>query len=174
MATHKPDLISEEIDEAYKKEIRGDLGVTYDSVARGERFKRWVFEVMYHPRTEVVIFFLILASIILLVIEVSLPSDAHTKGGWIGAMTRGGERSWFFYLDVGFSVVFLLEYGIKLWIAPKKWFFIKSNWVDLLAIMPVLRIFRIGRALRLLRLSPTASSDPYWSVDAAARERDGR
>lgn len=131
-------------------EVRQDLGANYDSIARDSVLKRRIFEWIYDPKTEMSIFALIIISILILVIEVSLP----TKGvvSWAGNTPVKQVEEWFFYLDVAVSTIFAIEYMIKLWIAPRKWFFIRHNWIDLLAILPILRVFRIGRAVRLLRL----------------------
>lgn len=130
--------------------IRADLGVNYTNVAAQSSFKRKLFEFIYDPRTELAIFALIVASVTMLVVEVSLPDRGPV--GWLGSMSTKEITGWFFYLDMGFSLFFLAEYVIKLWIAPKKWYFVRHNWIDLLAILPILRVFRLGRAVRLLRL----------------------
>lgn len=131
-------------------EIRRDLGANLDSIGKKDSFKRRVFEFIYEPRTEVAIFILIVLSIIILIIEVSLPESGPVD--WMGNRDAKVVESWFFKLDVTLSFIFGLEYLTKLWIAPRKWYFIRHNWIDLLALLPILRVFRIGRAVRLLRL----------------------
>lgn len=148
----KDELSDEQYEALRQKEIRGDMGANYETIARDSSFKRKVFDFMYHPATEILIFLLIIISVVMLIVEVSLPDDGSPAGGWLGGLTKREARGWFFYADVTFSIIFLIEYLTKLWIAPRKWYFIKKNWIDLLAIFPVLRVFRIGRAVRLLRL----------------------
>lgn len=156
MAEHEPmgvidESVSEqELEELRQREIRGDLGANYDAIARSSPLKRRIFEFVYSPRVEIAIFFLIVISILLLIVEVSLPTTGSVS--WLGEMPIKQAGRLFFWVDFGFSMIFLVEYLIKLWIAPRKWYFVKTNWIDLLAIFPVLRIFRIGRAVRLLRL----------------------
>ncbi|MEL6347033.1 MAG: ion transporter, partial [Myxococcota bacterium] len=58
----------------------------------------------------------------------------------------------FFWADVLITVCFVIEYALKLLVAPRKWYFIRKNLLDLLAILPIMRIFRLGRAVRLFRL----------------------
>lgn len=49
-------------------------------------------------------------------------------------------------------ILFILEFFIKLIVAPRRLSFIKDNWITMIALlMPALRVFRIFRALRLLR-----------------------
>jgi len=145
------DGVSDEtIEDMRQRDIRADLGANYDTIARSSPLKRKIFEFIYAPKVEICIFVLIVFSILLLIIEVSLPISGPVD--WLGGRDAKELKSFFFNLDVVFSVAFLFEYLIKLWIAPRKWYFIKTNWIDLLAIFPVLRVFRIGRAVRLLRL----------------------
>lgn len=156
---HPDDAIREEeegkvsdetIEDLRQRDIRADLGANYEAIARSSPIKRKIFEFIYAPKVEIGIFLLIILSIVLLVIEVSLPVEGTI--GWLQGMTAEEAKRFFFKIDVFFSVIFLFEYLIKLWIAPRKWYFVKTNWIDLLAIIPVLRVFRIGRAVRLLRL----------------------
>lgn len=136
--------------EQQREGMRADMGVNYATIARQSDLKRKLFDLLYDPRAELLIFFVIVASVVLLIIEVSLPERGPV--GWLGSMSTNEITGGFFYLDLGFSLFFLTEYLLKLWIAPRKWYFIRHNWIDLLAIFPILRVFRIGRAVRLLRL----------------------
>jgi voltage-gated potassium channel len=50
--------------------------------------------------------------------------------------------------------VFWIDYLLKLIIAPNKWLYIRRNFITLLAlVLPALRIFRLARAVRLLRVA---------------------
>jgi len=132
------------------REVRHDMGESYQHVASASPIKRRVFELLYHPITELLIFALIVASVTLLAIEVAHPE--WESAGWMGRVFQGKEHGPFFWADVALTSVFLVEYLLKLWVAPRKRYFIRTNIIDLLAILPLLRIFRIGRAVRLLRL----------------------
>ena len=137
-------------EDVHWQEIRAELGVNQATMEKQSALKRKVMGFMYDPKTEIALLLFILLSIILLIIEVSLPS--HGPPGWMGSASVKEVTSGFFYLDVGFSVLFAMEYLIKLWVAPRRMYFVRHNIIDLLAILPILRIFRIGRAVRLLRL----------------------
>lgn len=137
-------------EEQHWNEVRSDMGANLTTIAKQSKFKRAVFEFIYDPKTELSIFFLIVLSITLLVVEVSMPAKGPV--GWLGSISAREAKGWFVYLDVVFSLIFLAEYLIKLWIAPRKFYFIRNNIIDLLAILPILRVFRLGRAVRLLRL----------------------
>src|SRR5689334_12023243 len=49
-------------------------------------------------------------------------------------------------------VIFLIDFLIKLWLAPRRWSYLRHNWLTVLAlVIPALRVFRIARAISLLR-----------------------
>jgi voltage-gated potassium channel len=128
-----------------------EMGESYEDASKSQGpLKRKIYDLAYHPATELVIFFLVIVSIALLVIEVATPKSGPV--GWMGGLSAGEISGGFFWADVAISSLFAVEYSVKLWVAPRKWYFIRRNWVDLLAILPVLRVLRIGRAVRLLRL----------------------
>ncbi len=54
-------------------------------------------------------------------------------------------------------IIFGIDYGIKLLLAPERFEYIKRNWLTLLALaLPALRIFRAFRAFSLLRAARAA------------------
>ncbi len=54
-------------------------------------------------------------------------------------------------------IVFILEFILKLTLAPKKLSYIKRNWLTVISLaVPAMRVFRIARIMRLLRLSRAA------------------
>jgi len=60
------------------------------------------------------------------------------------------------YIDIGILIIFTFDYFIRLLYADKKWLFVRSNIIELLAIIPfnsLFRSLRIFRALRLLRFA---------------------
>lgn len=72
-------------------------------------------------------------------------------GGWISL-----DKAPYIYIDSGMLIIFAVDYFARLYLAPKKWDFVKRNVFDLLAIIPfnsIFSFFRIGRALRLVRLA---------------------
>ena len=58
-------------------------------------------------------------------------------------------------LEVSSTVIwisFLLDFGLRLTLAPHKWIYLRQNWLTAISLLlPALRIFRIARILRLLR-----------------------
>jgi voltage-gated potassium channel len=64
-----------------------------------------------------------------------------------------GANSTVFAIDLFIWAVFALEYGIRLYLAPAKGRFIRSNVIDLLVVLvPFLRPLRLAASFRMLRL----------------------
>lgn len=80
------------------------------------------------------IYEIILASLVILSLVADLPKEQG------------------FVLDGIIWVIFLLDYIVRLIMSEKKWEFIKSNPLDLIAIIPLDQIFRAVRLIRLLRV----------------------
>jgi voltage-gated potassium channel len=55
--------------------------------------------------------------------------------------------------DTGVLVIFALDYGVRFILAKEKWAFIKSNILDLVAILPFSSVFRMARVARVVRLT---------------------
>lgn len=98
---------------------------------------------------DVLLLWFIFSSVLLVMLE-TVP-DLYQRYG-----------TYFIYLEWGFTIVFTVEYGLRVFSVSKPWKYIKSGWgiIDLLAILPTyLNIFFGGsnyliivRALRLLRI----------------------
>ncbi|WP_114779596.1 hypothetical protein [Botryobacter ruber] len=59
-------------------------------------------------------------------------------------------------------VLFIFEFVLKLFLAPRKLAYIKQNWITLLAlVIPAFRAFRLLRAIRLLRATRVASTTKF-------------
>jgi voltage-gated potassium channel len=70
-----------------------------------------------------------------------------------------GESLLFHVLGAAIWVVFILDFAVKLILAPDKSDYFKANWLTAISLLvPALRIFRVFRALRLLRLARTGRS----------------
>lgn len=112
---------------------------------RMERQARWaerrkaVRAFMEHPITEVAVVVLILISVGLLVVELAFSDDDLAL-----AVLEGVN-----YL---ITAVFAVELSLRYWSAKSKSRFFKTYWIDILALLPVIRPLRILRVLRLLRL----------------------
>ncbi|SCX95861.1 voltage-gated potassium channel [Nitrosospira sp. Nl5] len=51
-------------------------------------------------------------------------------------------------------IVFILDFGLELWLAPRKLEYLRQNWLSGISLLaPALRVFRIVNLLRLTRLS---------------------
>ncbi len=67
-----------------------------------------------------------------------------------------GESPLFNVLGTIIWVVFILDFGVKLVLAPGKVDYFKRNWLTAVSLLiPALRLFRVTRAFRLLRLART-------------------
>lgn len=56
------------------------------------------------------------------------------------------------YLSISIWIVFIVDFLLKLILAPYKWQFLKTNWFTVISLLvPALRVFRFLRLLRLLR-----------------------
>lgn len=54
-------------------------------------------------------------------------------------------------------IIFILDFSLKLILAPQKLAYLKSNWLTAVALLvPALRVFRIFRVVRLLRIARAA------------------
>jgi len=54
-------------------------------------------------------------------------------------------------------VIFIVDFAVKFALAPRKWAYLKGNWLTAVALLiPALRVLRIARALRVLRAARAA------------------
>ncbi len=61
------------------------------------------------------------------------------------------------FIGIGIWVVFILDFALKLVLAPDKTDYLKANWLTALAlVVPALRVFRIFRVLSILRAARAA------------------
>lgn len=68
-------------------------------------------------------------------------------------------------IDIAFIIFFSLEYAIRLWKANDKKQFVKQNWLDLVALLPIVSEFRFARLFRLVRLVRLMKASPFlWKV----------
>lgn len=94
---------------------------------------------IHHPRTDVAVAALIVASILVLLVEFSEaldPGTAHVLA----------------LVSHLFTALFIVELGIRFWVAPSKRQFFRAYWLDIVAVIPFARSLRTFRLLRLLRL----------------------
>jgi len=67
-----------------------------------------------------------------------------------------GESQLFFLVGTIIWVIFIIDFAVKLVLAPEKLDYLKRNWLTAISLLiPALRIFRVFRAFRLLRLAST-------------------
>jgi len=68
-----------------------------------------------------------------------------------------GASSLFEGLGTIIWVIFVLDFGLKLTLAPHKLGYVRRNWLTVIALfIPALRVFRVARALRVLRAARAA------------------
>jgi voltage-gated potassium channel len=109
------------------------------SERRTQPTRRRVDAFVHHPITEMAIVSLIVASVLLLVLEVIYDTD---EDAYELLVFIGDAITW----------VFAVEMTLRFWVARKKTRFFRRYWIDLLALLPVLRPLRFFRVLRLFRL----------------------
>ncbi len=104
-----------------------------------QRLRRRADRLIHEPEIELAIVVMIVLSVALLVAEAVYPVDdpVHTMVAAIGDVL-----TW----------IFVLEISVRFWVARKKSRFFRRYWIDILAVLPVIRPFRFLRLLRLLRL----------------------
>ena len=115
------------------------------------RTKKTLFEWVYHPRFDIIIFGLVLVSILILIFELTHP-DSYHAAGWMGKIAGKDTNPLLLQIDIFITILFACEYLLKFWISPKKWKYFVRNFIELIALLPVLRIFRMIRILRIARL----------------------
>ncbi len=67
-------------------------------------------------------------------------------------------------LDTALTVIFATEFSVRFWAAPSRLAYVRGHWIDLLALIPAVREFRILRLARLLR-GVRAFSGVYRALD---------
>lgn len=126
-----------------------------DRKKKREAFKKRMYTIIFKTSTpqgkkfDLSLLALILFSLFILMVE-SLPNLSETT------------RKVFFYIEIGLSVLFVIEYILRVYVFPRPMKYILSAWgiIDLLSILPVFLLpfvdsaqyFRIIRILRLIRV----------------------
>lgn len=65
-----------------------------------------------------------------------------------------GETLLFYVLGTAIWVIFIIDFAVKLVLAPVRVAYLKTNWLTAIAlVLPALRLFRIFRVFRLLRVA---------------------
>ena len=88
------------------------------------------------------------------VLEVPMLVLAFVWLGLLIAELTWGESAWFEIMGAIIWVIFIVDFAVKLTLAPYKLAYLKQNWLTAIALLiPALRIFRIVRVLRLLQIA---------------------
>lgn len=79
------------------------------------------------------------------------------------------DQGWVRVANLMIWVIFVVDYGVRLIVAPDRWRFIRLNIPDLIATMPLdyLRVFRLARLARLVRVVRAATV--LWRVSKDVR-----
>lgn len=104
-----------------------------------KQMKRSLSRFINHPVTELVVMIAIICSVLLVLYEFSLASD-DPRYAQIESI-----NNWFTYF-------FIVELSIRFYVEQRKARFFRKYWIDVLAVIPFFRSFRILRVFRLLRL----------------------
>ena len=68
-----------------------------------------------------------------------------------------GLSDWMEWLGTAIWIVFLVDFGVKLFLSPQKLRYLATNWLTILAlIVPAIRVFRIFRVIRMLSAARAA------------------
>jgi voltage-gated potassium channel len=76
---------------------------------------------------------------------------AAIAADWVLALPREISRL-LFYIDTAVCLVFFLDFLVRFRAAPSKLGFLKWGWLDLLAAIPALEVFRWARLFRIVRI----------------------
>lgn len=106
---------------------------------RKRRLRRKVSEFLNHPWVEVSVLLLILLSSFTVLMELSM------------SPAESGHRRMELINDV-FTYIFIVELSLRYFAEQRKVRFFKKYWLDIIAVVPLFRSFRILRIFRLLRL----------------------
>ena len=101
--------------------------------------KRRLRRFINHPITEMVIMGLIIISVVLVLYEFSLE---HGTKAYRRIENLNDLLTW----------VFIAELGLRFYVEQRKRRFFRKYWLDILAVIPFFRTFRVLRVFRLLRL----------------------
>lgn len=100
--------------------------------------RRRADRLIHHPWVEYGLLALITLSVVALGVEMLSP-----EGSLKASSARFGDM---------LVPIFWVELALRFWVAPKKRRFLSRYWVDILAVLPFARPFRVFRVLRVLRL----------------------
>lgn len=73
----------------------------------------------------------------------------------VGFAAEGSPDAAMSMLEATLTGVFVAEFSTRLWASVDRRAYLRSHWIDLVALIPVVRQFRLLRLLRLLRLVRT-------------------
>jgi len=79
-------------------------------------------------------------------------SIAFVVVGFVAEAAPEGDALQYVVIELGLTVVFMLEFGTRFAASFDKPGYIRGHWIDVLALIPAIRGFRLIRLVRLLRL----------------------
>lgn len=103
------------------------------------RLRPWCQKVVANLWFELTIFVLILVSVVLVGEEALVPANSP-------------QHRQILVAHAVITLLFVIELSIRYGASPNRGSFLRDCWLDLIAILPGLQIFRIGAGLRVLRL----------------------
>ncbi|MFB8789020.1 MAG: ion transporter [Potamolinea sp.] len=110
-----------------------------ESAPRVKNWQRYLQRFFNLPTVEISIALLVVVSVVLTLIELSLPENSPL----LRTLDEFNEViTW----------IFMLELILRFLAAPIKRRFFQEYWLDILSVLPLLRVFRVVRVTRFLRL----------------------
>ncbi len=65
-------------------------------------------------------------------------------------------QTWFAPIEIILTAIFVVEFFGRLWAAESRAFYLRRHWIDLVALLPAVRLLRFLRAARFLRIMEVA------------------
>jgi voltage-gated potassium channel len=65
-------------------------------------------------------------------------------------------ETWFAPLEIVITLVFVAEFAGRLWAAESRGAYLRHHWIDLVALLPAVRLLRFLRAARFIRIAEVA------------------
>ena len=125
---------------------RQDFGENVYVAYKGQPAKLRLLNFWFHPYMEIWSLVLIFTSLGLLFWDMSIE---QIDQNWA---QHPKTHLMISYADFTITLFFLIEIICKVLLAPNKVLFLRKNFIDVIAVLPLFRVFRLARTARLLRI----------------------
>lgn len=65
---------------------------------------------------------------------------------------------WFVPIEIVITIIFVAEFAGRFWAAESRVTYLRHHWIDLIALLPAVRLLRVLRAARFLRIARVAQA----------------